>query len=83
MEEVLEVLWRYLKNYGLMKYVKTTYQYIFDLKEKLEKTCEMTQENLRKSSARYKKAYNRKARDRKLNIGDKVLILLQPAIINY
>ena len=56
--------------------VKTTYQYIFDLKEKLEKTCEMTQENLRKSSARYKKAYNRKARDRKLNIGDKVLILL-------
>ena len=56
--------------------VKTTYQYIFDLKERLERTCELARENLGKSSARYKVAYNRKARDRQLKAGDKVLILL-------
>ena len=56
--------------------VKTTYQYIFDLKERLERTCELARENLVKSSARYKVAYNKKARDRQLKSGDKVLILL-------
>lgn len=56
--------------------VKTTYQYIFDLKERLERTCELARENLAKSSARYKVAYNKKARDRQLKSGDKVLILL-------
>lgn len=55
---------------------KTTYQYIFDLREKLEKTCQLAHENLKTSSAKYKKAYNRKARDRQLKAGDKVLVLL-------
>ena len=55
---------------------KTTYQYIFDLKEKLDKTCEMAHENLKAASARYKKAYNRKARDRQLKVRDKALVLL-------
>ena len=56
--------------------IKTTYQFVFDLKEKLEKTCQMAQENLKTSSARYKKYYNSKARDRQLKAGDKVLVLL-------
>ena len=46
------------------------------MKERLERTCELARENLGKSSARYKVAYNRKARDRQLKAGDKVLILL-------
>ena len=50
--------------------VKTTYQYIFDLKERLQRTCELARENLAKSSARYKVAYNNKARDRQLKSGD-------------
>ena len=56
--------------------IKTTYQFVFDLKEKLEKTCQMAQQNLKTSSARYKKYYNSKARDRQLKAGDKVLVLL-------
>ena len=36
--------------------VKTTYQYAFDLKEKLERSCELARGNLHKSSARYKAA---------------------------
>lgn len=36
----------------------------------------MAQENLKTSSARYKKYYNSKARDRQLKAGDKVLVLL-------
>ena len=36
--------------------VKTTYQYAFDLKEKIERSCELARENLHKSSARYKAA---------------------------
>lgn len=56
--------------------VKTAYQYIFDLKESLERTCELARGNLAKSSARYRVAYNKKARDRQFKSGDKVLILL-------
>ena len=56
--------------------IKTTYQFVFDLKQKLEKTCQMAKENLKTSSARYKKHYNSKARDRQLKAGDKVLVLL-------
>ena len=36
----------------------------------------MAHENLKAASARYKKAYNRKARDRQLKVGDKALVLL-------
>lgn len=36
----------------------------------------MAHENLKIASARYKKAYNRRARDRQLKAGDKVLVLL-------
>ncbi|XP_053407213.1 uncharacterized protein LOC128559482 [Mercenaria mercenaria] len=56
--------------------VKTTYQYVMDLQEKLEDTCKIAQQQLAKSSARYKKYYNRKARDRRFKAGSKVLVLL-------
>lgn len=41
--------------------VNTTFQYVIDLQEKLDDTCKMTEEQLVKSSVRYKKYYNRKA----------------------
>ena len=44
--------------------VKTTYQCVLDLKEKLAKTCELAQKELRRSSTRYKKYYDRKSKDR-------------------
>jgi hypothetical protein len=56
--------------------VKTTYQYVVDLRNKLESTCGQAHDNLRKSAARYRKGYNRKARRRDMLVGEQVLVLL-------
>ena len=56
--------------------VKTSYQYVVDLREKLETTLEIAHQNLEKAQIRYKKYYDKKARGRKLKAGDLVLILL-------
>ena len=50
--------------------VRSTYQYVIDLKEKLSTTCEMVQQALEKSSKRYKRYYDAKAKPRSLQIGD-------------
>lgn len=55
---------------------RTTYQYVLDLKERLERTLELAQERLKKSKARYRDYYNRKARLKNLKVGDEVLLLL-------
>ena len=44
--------------------IKTTYQYVLDLHERLEKTCEIAQEHLQKSADKHKHYYNAKARVR-------------------
>ncbi|XP_043212021.1 uncharacterized protein LOC122376289 [Amphibalanus amphitrite] len=56
--------------------VKTSYQYVFELRERLEDTMALAQKELGKAQSRYKYNYDRKARNRKLEAGDKVLILL-------
>lgn len=56
--------------------IKTTYQYVLDLKERLEETCRMAHEELQRSSTRYKKYYDRKAKNRQYKVGDRVLLLL-------
>lgn len=56
--------------------VKSTYQYVIDLKERIAETCDLAKENLQKSSQRYKKYYDRKTKRRSFNLLDKVLILL-------
>ena len=45
--------------------VKTTYEYVVDLRERLEQTCKLAQDELKQASARYKRYYDTKARDRK------------------
>ncbi|XP_041467568.1 uncharacterized protein LOC121417899 [Lytechinus variegatus] len=55
--------------------VKTTYEYVVDLRARMEETCKLAQEELKRASARYKKYYDTTARDRKFAVGDKVLIL--------
>ena len=55
---------------------KTVYQYVIDLKNRLEETCKLAQKELAKSKARYTKYYNRRARARKFAVGDEVLLLL-------
>jgi hypothetical protein len=56
--------------------VKNTYQYVFDLRERLEETCKIAQEELKLASKKYKTYYDAKARKRNLRVGDKVLLLL-------
>ena len=56
--------------------VKNSYQYVFELREKLEDTLEIAHSELRKARQRGKYYYDRKAKERKFQTGDKVLVLL-------
>ena len=56
--------------------VKTTYQYVIDLKDRLSSTCDLAQQVLSKSAGKYKKLYDRGKKWRKLEVGDRALILL-------
>ena len=56
--------------------VRTNYQYVLDLRERLESTVSLAQQNLQNMSKKYKKYYNRKSRRRHLKVGNKVLVLL-------
>ena len=50
--------------------------YVLDMREKLEKTCELARENLLKSQEKQKTWYDCKAREQSFDQGDKVLVLL-------
>ena len=56
--------------------LKTTYQYVIDLRERIEETCALAKEELSKVQTRNQKYYNRKTRNRQLRVGDYVLLLL-------
>ena len=56
--------------------VKTTYQYVVDLRERLEETIQVVQDKLKQSSKRYKHYADSKAKDRQFKQGDEVLLLL-------
>jgi len=55
---------------------QSTYQYVFDLRNRLEETCKLVEESLKQSQVKAKAHFDRKARSRELKAGDKVLILL-------
>ena len=55
---------------------KTTYQHVFELANKLEDTCRYAHEELSKAKGRQKSIYDRTARDRTIQIGNKVLLLM-------
>ena len=55
--------------------VKTSYAYVFDLRDRLEDTVKLAQEQLKKSQVRYQRYYNRKARPRSFKVSSKVLLL--------
>ena len=56
--------------------VKTTYQYIVDLRKRLEETMDIVQNELNKSSRKYKYYADTKAKDKRFHEGDEVLLLL-------
>lgn len=59
--------------------IKTTYQYVVDLKDRLQSTCELAKENVEISSQRYRTYYNKRARQRDMKEGEKDLVLLPTA----
>ncbi|KAL9958151.1 hypothetical protein ACROYT_G035126 [Oculina patagonica] len=56
--------------------VKNSYQYVFELREKLEDTLNLAHSELQKSQQKGKHYYDRKTKVRKFQPGDKVLVLL-------
>ena len=56
---ILSELWT---NEEAVPEIKIAYQYLIDLREKMEKTCEIARKELLKKHDRYRKNYNRKAK---------------------
>ena len=71
---ILRELWA--NDEGTDAETKTTYQYVMDLREKLENTVQLVREQLTKSQSAYRAQYNKKAKARSFKVGDEVLLLL-------
>ena len=71
--QILRQLWsKEIQDQSL----RSTYQYVIELRERLETTLAIAQDNLSKMSRKYKRHYDRKAGKRTLKVGDKALVLL-------
>ena len=56
--------------------VKNSYQYVFELREKLEDTLKLAHRELEKAQQKGKHYYDLKSKVRKFQPGEKVLVLL-------
>ena len=56
--------------------VTTSYQYVLELRERLDETIKLAKAELEKNQRRNKNLYNRKAKKRSFQVGDKILVLL-------
>ena len=56
--------------------VRNIYQYVLQLRERLESTLKIAQDSLGKMSRKYKSYYDQKTGNRKLKVSNKALILL-------
>lgn len=56
--------------------VLTTYEYVTNLRNRLEETCRLVQHSLEEASVKYKHHYDKKARKKPFQVRDKVLLLL-------
>ena len=70
---ILKELW---SKEGTDREVTHTYQYVLDLRNRIEETCDLAHEFLQSAQTRYKKHFDRKARMRSLRIGEWALVLL-------
>ena len=71
--KILKELWT---NEVVEEEVKDAYNYMLELRERIDETCALAQKAISQSQAKNKKYYDKKARNRKLEIGDKALLLL-------
>ena len=70
---ILREIWT---NENVKTEAKTEYNYVIELRERLEETWELARKSLLEMSERYRKYYDAKAKPRKLKVNDKVLVLL-------
>ena len=56
--------------------VRTTYDYVINLRDRLESMVGLAHENLQNMSKKYKHYYNRKSKQQNLKVSDKVLVPL-------
>ena len=70
---ILHDLW---SGEALVEQVLSTYQYVIELRDRLEQTCKLAHENLKKVQIKQKADYDRRARSRKFDVGDNVLLFL-------
>ena len=56
--------------------VKSTYQHVIDLRQRLQDTCDLAHQNLLKAQAKQKKYFDCRTKERHFKPGDKVLLLL-------
>ena len=54
---------------------KTTVEYVVDLQNSIEQTCNIAKENLKKAARRQAKYFNHKTVPRMIEVGKKVLLL--------
>ena len=59
-----------------MEEVRTTYQYVTDLRNKLEEVFTLAHVNLERAKAEQARHYNQKTKARSFEVGEKVLLLL-------
>ena len=74
----MSILRELMTNEKVEPEVKTTYEYVLDLKDRLQSTCELAQIELQKSQIiqKKKKYYERKTKVRTFEKEDEVLVLL-------
>ena len=56
--------------------VRSTYDYVINLRKRLEHNCELAMKNLQKVQGKQKAYYDRRAQPRSFKVGDKALLLL-------
>ncbi|GFO34008.1 Zinc finger protein [Plakobranchus ocellatus] len=56
--------------------VKSSYEYVLNLRERLDDTLKIAREELEKAQGRHKHYYDRTSKRRKFSVGEKVLVLL-------
>ncbi|XP_064651627.1 uncharacterized protein LOC135502607 [Lineus longissimus] len=70
---ILRQLW---SQEDLDQEVKTTYQYVFDLRNRLEETLKLAQDNLKGAAKKQKQYFDKRTRVRQMSEGDEALVLL-------
>ena len=70
---ILRNLWT---KEGIDNEANTTYQYVFDLRNRIEETCTLAREHLLTAQQKYTKHFNNMARLRTMDIGERVLVML-------